>query len=127
MMYHKDAKAVENPQYHQVLEDHLMRVNEVRRKAEAAQGKRKADLERITFYYEELKETARWLISPQQMDAWLDFSKFGFVQQLTPERQGALTAYDVLRGGTTFDCAVLIQSNLWLFKKFHNAYHEYKI
>lgn len=100
MLYDKDAAAVENPQYRQTLEDHLMRVEEIKQEAAAARGAEKAELEasalRVASYYDELAETARWLISPDQMAAWLEFSRHAFVQQLTPERQGALAAFEIL-------------------------------
>lgn len=100
MLYHQDSTPVENPLYRQTLEDQQARVDQILFEAQQAAGDRRQELEesarRVAGHLEEMRHSARWLISAEQMAAWQAFSTHAFVVTRDGERQGAQAAMDVL-------------------------------
>ena len=100
LMNQDDNQPVENPHYEQILAD--LQALMARRRAElndmtGAQRTETEDwLKRAAGYYEELKLSQRYIISPEQIAAYREMAEHAYVRQYSGEYQGAQEALDIL-------------------------------
>ena len=100
LMNQDDNQPVENPHYEQILAD--LQALMARRRAElkdmtGAQRTETEDwLKRAAGYYEELKLSQRYIISPEQITAYREMAEHAYVRQYSGEYQGAQEALDIL-------------------------------
>jgi len=95
-----DNNPVENPYYEQTLKDYrellARKRQEMDQAPELEQAALAAWLKRAEGYYEEMKESQRWQISPGQIAAFRQLAQKAFVQRYDSNAQGARAAFDIL-------------------------------
>ena len=100
LLREKDNNPVENPYYEQTLKDYRELLARKRQEMDQAPELEKAELaswlKRAEGYYEEMKESQRWQISPGQIAAFRQLAQNAFVLRYDSNAQGAQAAFDIL-------------------------------
>ena len=100
LMNRNDNQPVENPHYDQALAEHQALMARRRAELNGMKGAQRTEtedwLKRAAGYYEELKLSQRYTISPEQIAAYREMAENAYVRQYSEEYQGAREALEIL-------------------------------